>query len=125
VNHGTAHPEEIFGHHAEALMKADLDELVADFSEDAIMITPTGPKHGKAGVREAFEELLAIVPNATWDVPVAVFAEDLLLIEWSAQSAESEVTDGVDTFIFRDGLIRAQTVRYRVQQHVTIQVPVA
>lgn len=113
----TRTPEEIFGHHAEALMKGDIDEIVADYSEDAVFVTPSGTKHGKDGVRKAFEELLGIVPNAAWDVPTVVYEGDLLLIEWSAQSAKTGITDGVDTFVFRDGLIRAQTVRYTVRPY--------
>jgi hypothetical protein len=108
-------PEEIFGHHAEALIKGDIDGIVADYTDDAIFLTPNGARHGKDGVRAAFEELLAIVPNADWEVPIAVYTDDLLLIEWSARAANSSISDGVDTFIFRDGLIRAQTVRYTVQ----------
>jgi ketosteroid isomerase-like protein len=110
-------PEEVFGHHAEALTKADIDQIVADYSDDAVFVTPSGVRTGKAGVRAGFEELLALVPNATWDVPTAVFAGDLLLIEWSARSAANDVTDGVDTFVFKDGMIRAQTVRYTVRPH--------
>ena len=110
-------PEEIFGHHAAALMKGDIDEIVADYTEDAVFVTAERVLRGKAGVREAFETLLGLVPDAAWDVPVTVYVDDLLLIEWSATSARNDITDGVDTFVFRDGLIRAQTVRYIVHPH--------
>ncbi|HKI41619.1 MAG: hypothetical protein ACLQIK_13970 [Mycobacterium sp.] len=33
----------------------------------------------------------------------------------AADSARNRVDDGVDTFVFRDGVIRAQTVRYAPQ----------
>jgi len=39
----------------------------------------------------------------------------VLFIEWTATSAATKVEDGIDTFIFRDGMIRLQTVRYTVQ----------
>ena len=39
----------------------------------------------------------------------------MLFLEWAADSASARVEDGIDTFIFRDGLIRLQTVRYTVQ----------
>jgi hypothetical protein len=113
----TRTPEEIFGHHAAALMKGDVDDIVADYADDAVFVTPDRVLRGKAGVREAFEALLALVPEAAWDVPITVYVDDLLLIEWSANSACNDITDGVDTFIFRDGLIRAQTVRYTVHPH--------
>ena len=34
------------------------------------------------------------------------------ILEWSADAGATSVDDGIDTFIFRDGLIRLQTVRY-------------
>jgi hypothetical protein len=107
-------PEEIFRHHADALTKADIDEIVADYADDAVLVTPDQVWRGKSGVREGFEVLLGLVPGADWDAPVAVFADDLLLIEWTARSARNDLVGGVDTFVFRDGLIRAQTIRYTV-----------
>jgi len=35
----------------------------------------------------------------------------LLFLEWTADSTRASVSDGVDTFIFKDGLIQYQTVR--------------
>ena len=32
--------------------------------------------------------------------------------EWGATAATNKVDDGIDTFVFRDDLIRVQTVRY-------------
>ena len=39
----------------------------------------------------------------------------MLFLEWTADAAATRVEDGLDTFIFRDGLIRVQTVRYTLQ----------
>ena len=33
----------------------------------------------------------------------------------NANSLRTKVEDGIDTFVFRDGLIRVQTVRYTLQ----------
>ena len=35
-----------------------------------------------------------------------------MFIELKAVSEKTMADDGIDTFVFRDGLIRAQTVRY-------------
>jgi hypothetical protein len=111
----TRTPQEIFAHHGPALGAGDLDEIVTDFADDAIVITPAGVKHGKDGVREAFAELLADLPDATWDLKKQTFADDVLLLEWAADAAGSRVEDGVDTMVFRDGQIWAQTVSYTLQ----------
>ncbi len=108
-------PEEVFAHHAEALVAGDLDGIVSDYADDAIFITPAGVLHGLDGVREGFTRLLADLPNADWQVPTQIYDSDVLFIEWRADAAKTWAEDGIDTFIFRDGLIRVQTVRYSLQ----------
>jgi uncharacterized protein (TIGR02246 family) len=108
-------PEEVFAHHARALGAGDLDEILADYADDAVFITPAGVLRGKDGIRAGFTQLLADVPDAAWEVPTQIYEGDVLFIEWRADAAKSRVEDGIDTFIFRDGLIRLQTVRYSLQ----------
>jgi ketosteroid isomerase-like protein len=108
-------PEEVFQHHVQALGAGDLGEIVADYSDDAVFITPAGVRYGKDGIRAAFTQLLADVPNADWTLPTQIYEGDVLFLEWTADAEKTRVEDGIDTFIFRDGLIRLQTVRYTVQ----------
>jgi hypothetical protein len=108
-------PEEVFSHHATALGAGDLDEIVADYADDALFISPAGVLRGKDGVREAFTRLLADVPNADWDLKTLIYADDVLFLEWAVDAARTRVEDGIDTFVFRDGLIRVQTLHYTLQ----------
>ena len=108
-------PQEVFQHHAEALGAGDLDGIVEDYTDDAVFITPAGVQRGKDGVRAAFNQLLADVPNAAWNLKTETYEGDVLFLEWTATSAATKVEDGIDTFIFRDGMIRLQTVRYTVE----------
>jgi len=107
-------PQEVFQHHGEALMAEDLDGIVSDYSDDAVFITPDGAKRGKDGVREGFTKLLGDIPHASWELPTQIFEGDILFLEWKAQTDDVKVDDGIDTFVFEDGLIRVQTVRYTV-----------
>jgi ketosteroid isomerase-like protein len=109
-------PQEVFQHHAEVLIAGDIEGIVSDYTDDAVFITPAGVLRGKDGVREGFVKLLEDVPSADWDVPTQIYEGDVLFIEWSADSEKTRVEDGIDTFVFRDGLIRVQTVRYTVLQ---------
>lgn len=108
-------PQEIFQHHATALMAGDIDGIVADYTDDALFITPDGVLRGKDGVRQGFTRLLSELPDAKWDVPLQTFEGDVLFITWSAVSEKSRAMDGVDTFVFTDEGIRVQTVRYTVE----------
>jgi ketosteroid isomerase-like protein len=112
----TRTPQEVFQHHAEVLIAGDIDGIVEDYTDDAVFITPAGTLRGKDGVRQGFEKLLADLPNAEWDVPTQIFEGDVLFIEWNAKSENTRADDGIDTFVFRDGLIRTQTLRYTLQR---------
>jgi ketosteroid isomerase-like protein len=108
----TRTPQEIFAHHGQALGAGDLDEIVADYAEDSVLITPAGVARGRDGVRGVFAKLLGDLPGAAWDLKNQVFEGDVLFLEWAADSPLNRVEDGVDSFVFRDGMIWAQTVRY-------------
>ena len=99
----TRTPQEVFQHHAEVLIAGDIDGIVEDYSDDAVLITPAGAVHGKDGVRQAFEKLLSDLPSADWDVPTQIFEGDVLFIEWSAKAKSTYAEDGIDTFVFAAG----------------------
>jgi ketosteroid isomerase-like protein len=110
----TRTPEEIFAHHGQSLGAEDLEEIVADYAEDAILVVQKKVYRGKDGARQVFIQLLSDVPQAAWQLET-VFADDVLYLEWKATGGGRKVEDGVDTFIFADGMIRVQTVVYHVQ----------
>jgi len=108
-------PQQVFAHHGKALAAGDLDEIVVDYADDSVLITSAGVARGRDGIRSAFAKLLADLPDAVWDLKNQIFDGDVLFLEWAADSPVSSVDDGVDTFVFRGGMIRAQTVRYTPQ----------
>lgn len=112
----TRSPEQVFEHHAQVLGAEDLEGIVSDYTNDAILICQGQTYRGKDGVREVFTQLLSDVPHASWQLPTMVFAEDVMYLEWKARSTSRRVDDGIDTFVFRDGQIRVQTVRYSVTE---------
>ena len=110
----TRTPEEVFAHHGQALGAEDLEGIVADYSDDAILVLQKQVYRGKDGARQVFTQLLGDVPQAKWELET-VFADDVLYLGWKATGGGRTVQDGVDTFIFQDGMIRVQTVVYTVQ----------
>ena len=109
-------PQEIFEHHTQTIGAGDLDGLLADYAEDALVVTPQGAVRGKPAIREAFIGMVGQLPDATFDMYNQVYADDVLLLEWSASGPTGRITDGIDTFVFRGDEIRVHTLRFTVER---------
>ncbi|WP_367430242.1 nuclear transport factor 2 family protein [Streptomyces celluloflavus] len=107
----TRTPQEVFADHGQRLGTGDLDHIAGNYTEDTVLITPEGAHHGRDGVRRVIGRLLADLPDADRQLDPQ-FAGGVLFLRWTAATATHQVTDGTDTFVFRDGLISARTVRY-------------
>ena len=55
----TRSPQEIFQHHAQALGAGDLDDIVADYTDDAVFITLCRRPARKDGIRAALPQMNA------------------------------------------------------------------
>jgi hypothetical protein len=106
-------PEEIFAHHGQALGAEDPDATVMDFADTAVLVTSDGVRRGKDAIRNFFDGLFKALPKAQWGIKT-IHVDNFLFVEWTGDSARASVSDGVDTFIFKDGLIQAQTVHYTI-----------
>ena len=76
----TRTPQEVFAHHGKALGAGDLDEIVVDYTDDSVLITPGGVARGRDGIRGAFAKLLDDLPNAAWDLKTQIFDGDVLFL---------------------------------------------
>jgi hypothetical protein len=78
-------PQEVFDHHAQALGAEDLEEIVADYSDDAIFITPRrrAPRQGRhpPGLHQAPRR----DPAGPWDLKTTIYEDDILFLEWDAE----------------------------------------
>jgi len=112
-------PQEAFEAHVAALGTGDLDTIVSDYADNCIQITQRQTRRGKAGVKEGFAALFADLAAAGeikgLEVPVRVYEDNVLYIEWWADLGDMRA-DGDDTFIFEDGLITVQTIRYAISK---------
>jgi ketosteroid isomerase-like protein len=104
--------QEVLQHHAEAVAAGDLDGVLADYTDDAVLITPQGTFTGAAGAREAWSRLLGDLPNAQLALTAVVVEGDVVLMRWTATSDNGRVDDGVDTLVLGGDGIRVQTVHY-------------
>jgi hypothetical protein len=89
-------------------------DLSRNYAEDVRLLSSEGLRVGYDGLRAAARQLLARLPEPNFDQVRQVVDGDVAFLEWTARGRGCYVLDGVETFVIRDGLIRAQTVHYTV-----------
>jgi len=105
--------KQVFDNHMAALESGDIAKLMADYADDAILITPDGALVGKPAIQAAFEGMVQGSPNLKFTSQDIVEGDTLLTI-WSAESDTATMPQGVDTFVIRDDKIQRQTAWFVV-----------
>ncbi len=82
---------------------------MADYADDAILLTLDGAFVGKEAVQGFFMNALQTFPNFKVSFDMTAVEGDLFLLQWSGDSDVATFPQGVATFIIRDGLIQRQT----------------
>jgi ketosteroid isomerase-like protein len=95
--------------HVAALNAHDIDAVIADYAEDAVLIVAGGVVHGHDELRDAFTKTFEQLPNVVFSGIVMTESGGVVLMQWSMDSDVAQADDGVDTFIVRDDRIVAQT----------------
>ena len=101
--------EQILLHHLQALGQDDIDGILSDYAEDAIIFSPNGLIHGLAAIRAAFEGFVKNSPPEflqSFKIVRQDIDENIGYIIWAAKPF---ITMATDTFVIRDGKIAVQT----------------
>ncbi|MEN9703636.1 MAG: hypothetical protein RLZZ209_1064 [Bacteroidota bacterium] len=101
----------VFQHHSKALGENNIDDIMADYTEESIVITPEGTYSGLAEIRKAFVEIVKSFPTkgSTFNVIKTAVKNDVFYVAWSAKTPVVEYTFATDTFIIQGGKILRQT----------------
>jgi hypothetical protein len=109
----------IMTRHVDTVKAADVEGVLADYAEDAVlvtppgMVTPTGVFAGKAKAREFFTWLASpeILPGAKSMVSTTeMIAPDTVLFRWTQFEGMPQEVKGTDVFVIRGGKIVFQSV---------------
>ncbi len=106
-----AKTKEVLEHHFQAFKQNDLDAVMADYTEESVMVTPDRTATGLTGIRENFTGAFQVLPtNGTTITPIkTVIAKDVAYVIWKATTPTLEFKYATDTFIIQDGKIVRQT----------------
>jgi len=105
-------PEQIVAHHMSAAASGDVDGIIADYADTAVVFTPGGETRGKAALRKMFAGIFGGSPGsrAPMEVRQKFFTKEIGYIVWVQNEGKPEELRGSDTFVVRKGKIVAQTV---------------
>ena len=108
-------PAEVLEDHLRRAKAGDVaGDLRANYSDDVVLVDREGVRHGHEGVLDAATQLARELPDAAFDYVVTHVDGEIAYLQWRARASGASVEHGTDTYVIRDGLIRAQTWYYRV-----------
>jgi hypothetical protein len=102
---------EILNHHWKTFHDNDLEGVLADYTEESILITPNRTYKGMQEIRDNFVSAFATFPKstATMQLNKSVVQRDVGYILWEATGPKIRLSFGTDTFVIRNGKIISQT----------------
>jgi ketosteroid isomerase-like protein len=109
---GSEEPEKILLRHWQAFGAGDVEAIMADYAEDALLVMPDGPLKGRAEIRSLFTKVFAdMFPPKSTSLSLAkqIVEGEIAYILWSGSSPFYNAAFATDTFVIRDGKIVAQT----------------
>jgi len=103
--------KKVFDHHVQTFQQNDLDGVMADYTEESIVITPDGTAKGLAEIRAHFEKAFGALPTngTTMTITKTVIRDDVAYFVWKAVTPTLDFKYASDTFIIVDGKIVSQT----------------
>lgn len=108
VSNSLSITEQVFQHHLGAFAKG-IDELMKDYADSSIIITPTGNHSGLEEIRAFFDGFLATATPEFWSafqVTGQFVTDDVAYLTWSAAPFVPMATD---TLVVRNARIAVQT----------------
>jgi len=103
--------KKVFDHHVRTFQQNDLEGVMADYTEESILITPDRTFKGLAEIRENFVGAFGALPTngTTMTVTKSVVQGDVAYFIWKAMTPTLDFKYATDTFIVADGKIKTQT----------------
>ena len=113
----TSKTTEILDRQNALFVKGNVDELIKDFAEQAILFTPDGVLEGIDSIKKFYTEVTTKVlpPGSDFNITKQEVRGETAYIVWSAESKKYRFPLGTDTFVIRDGKIVSQTFAAKIE----------
>ena len=113
----TVSTSDVLDRHLKCFAEYDLEGVLADYSSDAVLFTPTGPLKGPNAIRPLFEGLISefAKPGSSFTMQQRYVDGDHAYILWTAETADNSYEFATDTFVVRNGKIAAQSFAAKIK----------
>ncbi len=103
--------KQVVEHHWKAFKENNLEEVMADYTESSILITPDSTYRGLEQIRGNFIAAFKAFPTEQNPLKLnkTIVERDVAYILWQANTAAFDLLFATDTFIIQDGKIISQT----------------
>lgn len=110
--------EQILMHHLIAFGDNNLDEILKDYTEQSVIMTPEGVVKGLAEIRKFFKDFFEVIPTgSSFTMKQKNVEGNIAYIAWASESSSNKIPMGTDTFVFEGDKIQYHTVAdYRVKK---------
>jgi ketosteroid isomerase-like protein len=106
--------EKVVTHHLAAVTSGNVDDILSDYADNAMLIAPSGVTRGKQAIRDIFMKRLGGAaggaPRPALVLKQKVFEGDIGYIVWVRSAGQPSEQQGSDTFLIKNGKIAVQTV---------------
>ena len=114
---GPMSTESVLSHHLAAVSAGDVDGILSDYSDDAVLLTPDATLRGPAEIRPLFDGFVndMLPPGSDLELKRQEIVGEQAYILWRAASATFDFPLGTDTFIVRGDKIVFQTFAAQIE----------
>jgi len=105
--------EQVFQAHVNAVQSGDSQRVMADYADDALLMTVDGAFVGKAAIQSFFMNQFSDHPIKKASIDNRWVQNDTMLVEWSAESDVDHLPQAVDTYIIQGDKIARHTTWFR------------
>jgi ketosteroid isomerase-like protein len=108
--------ESVLEHHLTAFNEQNMSELLADYTDESVIISNMGTFHGLDEIKSLAEPMFAEIsqPDVSFTIDEQVVEGDVAYIVWHAETPDNVYELGTDTYVIRDGGIETQTFTAKV-----------
>ena len=99
-----------------AFGRGDAAALLAQYTDDAIAITPMGVLHGRAEIKRLVDGVVAefAQPGVKFEILSQTSEGDIVTFVWKAETAKNVYEFATETYVLKDGLAAVQTFAAKV-----------